>query len=57
MTNLPTTMRQVYFEGGGGPEVIKLGEAPLPQPGLGKVLVEVVAAGVNRPDCIQRSGN
>ena len=57
MTNLPTTMRQVYFEGGGGPEVIKLGEAPVPRPGPGKVLVEVVAAGVNRPDCIQRSGN
>lgn len=53
----PETMRQVYFDGAGGPEVIRLGAAPVPVPGPGKVLVEVVAAGVNRPDCIQRSGH
>jgi putative PIG3 family NAD(P)H quinone oxidoreductase len=50
-------MRQVYFDGAGGPEVIRIGEAPVPVPGPGKVLIEVVAAGVNRPDCIQRAGN
>lgn len=54
--SLPATMKQVYFEGAGGPEVIRLGEAPVPQPGPGKVLIEVVAAGINRPDAIQRSG-
>jgi putative PIG3 family NAD(P)H quinone oxidoreductase len=49
-------MRQVYFDGAGGPEVIRIGEAEIPQPPAGKVLIEVVAAGVNRPDCAQRSG-
>jgi putative PIG3 family NAD(P)H quinone oxidoreductase len=50
-------MRQVIFSGPGGPEVIGLETAPVPQPGPGQVLVEVVAAGVNRPDCQQRAGN
>jgi len=54
--SLPATMREVFFDGAGGPEVIKLREAPVPSPGPGQVLVEVVAAGVNRPDCIQRAG-
>ncbi|WP_294533635.1 NAD(P)H-quinone oxidoreductase [uncultured Rhodoblastus sp.] len=56
MTALPTSMREVFFDGAGGPEVIFLREAPVPAPGPGKVLVEVVAAGINRPDCIQRAG-
>jgi putative PIG3 family NAD(P)H quinone oxidoreductase len=50
-------MRQVHFDGAGGPEVIKIGEAPVPPPSPGKVLIEVVAAGINRPDCIQRAGS
>jgi len=54
---LPAMMRQVYFDGAGGPEVIRIGEAAVPAPGPGKVLIEVVAAGINRPDCIQRAGN
>jgi putative PIG3 family NAD(P)H quinone oxidoreductase len=49
-------MREIFFDGAGGPEVIKLREAAVPTPGAGKVLVEVVAAGINRPDCIQRAG-
>ncbi len=52
----PETMQQVVFDGAGGPEVIHVAEAPVPQPGPGKVLIEVVAAGVNRPDCLQREG-
>lgn len=56
MSALPATMREIFFDGAGGPEVIKLREAPVPAPGPGKVLVEVVAAGINRPDCIQRAG-
>jgi NADPH:quinone reductase len=56
MSALPKTMREVFFDGAGGPEVIKLREAAVPAPGPGKVLVEVVAAGINRPDCIQRAG-
>jgi putative PIG3 family NAD(P)H quinone oxidoreductase len=50
-------MRQIYFDGAGGPDVIRIGEAPLPSVAPGKVLVEVAAAGINRPDCIQRAGN
>ena len=53
----PATMKQVEFAGAGGADVIRLGEAPVPAPGAGKVLIEVVAAGVNRPDITQRSGN
>jgi len=56
MPALPETMREMIFDGAGGPEVIKLREAAVPTPGPGKVLVEVVAAGINRPDCIQRAG-
>ena len=54
--NIMRTMRQVHFEGHGGPDVIKIGEAPVPEPGPGQVLIEVAAAGVNRPDCLQRKG-
>lgn len=53
---LPETMRQVYFDSCGGPEVIRIGVAPLPSPGPGQVLIEAVAAGINRPDIIQREG-
>src|SRR4029077_20578902 len=40
----------------GGPEQLKLGQRPVPQPGDGEVLVRVAAAGVNRPDVMQRQG-
>ncbi len=40
----------------GGPEVLKAGERPDPIAGPGEVLVQVAAAGVNRPDVIQRKG-
>jgi putative PIG3 family NAD(P)H quinone oxidoreductase len=56
MAALPTTMREIIFDGAGGPDVMRLREAPVPAPGPGKVLVEVAAAGINRPDCIQRAG-
>jgi NADPH:quinone reductase len=54
---LPKMMRQVTFDGGGGPDVIRVAEAPVPRPDPGKVLVEVVAAGINRADLMQRAGN
>jgi putative PIG3 family NAD(P)H quinone oxidoreductase len=54
--NIMLTMRQVRFEGHGGPDVITTGEAPVPEPGPGQVLIKVAAAGVNRPDCLQREG-
>ena len=40
----------------GGPEVLKAGERPDPVPGPGEVLIRVAAAGVNRPDVLQRRG-
>jgi putative PIG3 family NAD(P)H quinone oxidoreductase len=40
----------------GGPEVLRAEELPLPRPGAGQVLIKVAAAGVNRPDVIQRLG-
>jgi NADPH:quinone reductase len=49
-------MRQAYFEGHGGPDVIRIGETEIPDPGPGQVLIEVAAAGINRPDCLQRQG-
>lgn len=51
------TMRQVRFEGAGGPEVIRVETAPIPAPGPGQALIQVAAAGVNRPDCQQRAGS
>ncbi len=56
MTDRPATMRLIRFDGAGGPEVIRLDEAATPAPAPGKALIEVVAYGVNRPDCIQRTG-
>ncbi|RZK81506.1 MAG: NAD(P)H-quinone oxidoreductase, partial [Methylobacterium sp.] len=55
-TALPETMRRIHFTGPGGPEVLAVETAPLPSPGQGQVLIEVVAAGVNRPDVMQRAG-
>lgn len=49
-------MRQIAFAGAGGPEVLRLVEAPRPVAGEGMVLVRVLAAGVNRPDIQQRRG-
>jgi NADPH:quinone reductase len=40
----------------GGAEVLKLTQRPMPAPGAGEVLIEVAAAGVNRPDVLQRKG-
>jgi NADPH2:quinone reductase len=49
-------MKVVETSGAGGPEVLKLGERAVPVPGPGEVLVKVAAAGVNRPDLLQRLG-
>ena len=42
--------------GPGGPEVLQPVERSVPQPGAGEVLIKVAAAGVNRPDVLQRRG-
>ncbi len=56
MTQLPATMKAVEMTAAGGPEVLKLGERPVPQPRAGEVLIKVAAAGVNGPDMMQRKG-
>ena len=53
---IPQMMKTVGFDAPGGPEVLKLSDLPVPQPGTGQVLVKVAFAGVNRPDVIQRKG-
>ncbi len=53
---IPETMKFSGFEAPGGPEVLRLADAPVPRPGAGEVLVKVAFAGVNRPDVIQRQG-
>jgi NADPH2:quinone reductase len=54
---IPNTMRAVEITQPGGPEVLKIGTRPVPQPKPGEVLIKVAAAGVNRPDTMQRAGN
>ncbi len=49
-------MQAVEIRQPGGPEVLTITTRPLPQPGAGEVLIEVIAAGVNRPDLLQRQG-
>jgi len=56
MTTLPDTMTAIEITKPGGPEVLKATTRPVPLPGAGEVLVEVKAAGVNRPDVQQRQG-
>jgi NADPH2:quinone reductase len=53
---LPETMTVIEAKGHGGPEVLVPGTRPVPVPGAGEVLIAVKAAGVNRPDVLQRLG-
>jgi NADPH:quinone reductase len=53
---IPTMMKAIDPDGPGGPEVLVLVERPVPAPASGEVLIKVAAAGVNRPDVIQRKG-
>ena len=57
LTNQKKSMRAVEITTPGEPEVLKLGTRPDPQPQSGEVLIKVAAAGVNRPDVLQRKGN
>jgi len=56
VAQLPETMIAIDPDGPGGPEVLQPVERSVPQPGQGEYLVKVVAAGVNRPDVLQRKG-
>jgi NADPH2:quinone reductase len=51
-----TAMKAVEISKAGGPEVLTLIDAPLPEPAFGQVRIKVAYAGVNRPDALQRAG-
>ena len=53
---LPKTMAAIEITEPGGPEVLKPATLDVPKPGPGEVLIRVAAAGVNRPDVVQRQG-
>ncbi|MCI0430592.1 MAG: NAD(P)H-quinone oxidoreductase, partial [Rhodospirillales bacterium] len=55
-TDLPETMTAIEIKAPGGPEVLVPALRPVPRPAKGEILVRVVAAGVNRPDVLQRQG-
>jgi putative PIG3 family NAD(P)H quinone oxidoreductase len=51
-------MRAIAVRGGkGGPDALELVQIPVPEPGAGEILIRVEAAGVNRPDVLQRLGH
>ena len=56
MSELPQTMQAIDPDVPGGPDVLRLVARPVPVAGAGEVLIRVVAAGVNRPDVLQRKG-
>jgi len=55
-TAIPTSMTVIAIRAPGGPEMLVPETRPVTQPGAGEVLVRVAAAGVNRPDVMQRLG-
>jgi putative PIG3 family NAD(P)H quinone oxidoreductase len=56
VADLPDEMNAIDPAEAGGPEVLRLVRRPVPRPGAGEVLIRVAAAGVNRPDVLQRRG-
>jgi putative PIG3 family NAD(P)H quinone oxidoreductase len=56
MSNVPAEMTVTEIAAPGGPDQLKSARRPTPKPGEGEVLVRVAAAGVNRPDVMQRQG-
>ena len=56
MTNVPSTMTAIGIKTPGGPEALAPEQRPVPAPGANEILVKVEAAGINRPDVMQRKG-
>jgi NADPH2:quinone reductase len=50
-------MQAVEITQYGPPDVLRLGERPVPEASTGEVLIRVAASGINRPDVLQRTGN
>ncbi|SNB76063.1 putative NAD(P)H quinone oxidoreductase, PIG3 family [Arboricoccus pini] len=57
MSSIPERMTYIELRGYGEPDVLQPAEGPVPRPGKGELLIKVMAAGVNRPDVLQRQGN
>ncbi len=57
MACLPAHMTAIAIKAPGGSDMLVPEQRPMPQPGAGEILVKVEAAGVNRPDVMQRQGN
>lgn len=55
--HIPATMTAIEIAGKGGPDVLVAVETPVPRPQAGQILIKVAAAGVNRPDVLQRQGS
>lgn len=55
-SSLPSSMRAIEISTPGAPDVLRITQRPLPAPTAGEVLIKVAAAGVNRPDVLQRKG-
>lgn len=53
---IPETMTAVEIREPGPPQALRAAQRPVPQPAPGEVLIQVAAAGVNRPDVLQRKG-
>ena len=49
-------MKYIHFQNPGNADVLQLSDMPTPAPAAGEVLIRVAAAGVNRPDILQRQG-
>src|SRR5436853_7678262 len=56
MSTVPSQMTVIAVREPGGPDVLVAQTRPVPAPGPGEILVKVAAAGVNRPDVMQRQG-
>jgi len=56
MATIPATMTVIGIKTPGAPEVLVPEQRPVPAPGEGEILIKVEAAGVNRPDVMQRKG-
>jgi NADPH2:quinone reductase len=56
MSSLPATQTVIAIPAPGGPEALIAETRPVPAPGPGEILVKLAAAGVNRPDVLQRQG-
>ncbi len=54
--DIPETMPAIEIAEPGGPDVLKPVTVRVPEPGPGEVLIRIEAAGINRPDVVQRQG-